>query len=145
MSLMTESDITTRIGVTADTTELDNLRGFFPTLDALVDNLESRFENICGTLSQKIAVELLSFEQMEFNYHKHPYETGVGGNSFYAKDDGSNYWIVDNSAENNGFPYMVTEELGSNPGRVLSPHPFVAPSREVVIDELDALFKEVWG
>lgn len=141
---MTESDITTRIGVTADTTELDNLRGIFPTLDKLADDLETRLENVCGTLSQRIAVQLLDYERTEFNYHKHPYETGTGGNSFYAKDDGSNYWIVDNSAENDGFPYMVTEEFGSNPGRRLPPHPFVAPAKEVVLDELESLFKEVW-
>ena len=142
---MTESDITTRITVKSDTSELDNLKGIFPTLDNVVEDLTSRLNTACGNLSQRIAVELLSFEQMEFNYHRHPYETGVGGNSFYAKDDGDNSWIVDNSAENNGFPYMVTEELGNNPGRKLPPHPFAAPGREVVKDEINDLWKEVWG
>jgi len=142
---MTESDITTRITVKSDTKELDSLKGIFPSLDSVIDDLESRLDTACNNLAQRTAVQLLDYERTEFNYHKHPYETGTGGNSFYAKDDGTNSWIVDNSAENNGFPYMVTEELGNNPGRKLSAHPFVAPAREVLSDDIEGLFKEVWG
>lgn len=142
---MTESDITSRITVKHDTSELDSLKGIFPTLDNVIDDLKSRLNTACGNLSQRIAEQLLEFERAEFNYHKHPYAKGVGGNSFYAKDDGDNSWIVDNSAENNGFPYMVTEELGNSPHRKLPPHPFAAPSREVVRDQVQDLWKEVWG
>jgi hypothetical protein len=142
---MAESAITVNVNVKNDTSELDDLKGIFPTLDNVVENLKSRLNTACGNLSQRIAVQLLEYERMEFNYHKHPYETGVGGNSFYAKDNGDNSWTVDNSAENNGFPYMVTEELGDNPGRKLPPHPFVAPSREVVLDEIEDMWKEVSG
>lgn len=142
---MVESDITTRITVTKNTSQLDGLKGVFPTLDNIVDNLESRLDTACDNLAQRTAVQLLEYERMEFNYHKHPYETGTGGNSFFARSDGISAWTVDNSAENNGFPYMVTEEQGSNPGRVLPPHPFAAPAREVVTGEIQTLFSEVFG
>lgn len=142
---MKKSDITTQINVKSDTRELETLKGIFPTLDAVVDDLKSRLNMACSNLAQKIAVNLLEYERTEFNYHKHPYETGVGGNSFYAKRNGSNSWTVDNSAENRGFPYMVTEELGNNPRRKLPPHPFAAPSREVVTDEIKTLWNEVRG
>lgn len=141
---MVESSITTRVTVTKDTKELDSLRGIFPSLDAVIDSLDNRLDLATGNLARRTAEQLLEYERMEFNYHKHPYETGVGGNSFYAKSDGTASWTVDNSAENNGFPYMVTEEEGSNPGRKLPPHPFAAPGREVVTDEIESLFKEVW-
>lgn len=141
---MAESSITSDVNVKSDTSELDNLKGIFPTLDAVVDDLKSRLDTACGKLAQRIAEQLLEFERMEFNYHKHPFAKSVGGNSFYAKDNGDNSWTVDNSAENNGFPYMVTEELGDNPGRKLSPHPFAAPAREVVRDEVEDMWKEVW-
>jgi|GEM_PF-3013542 len=142
---MAESAITTDVNVKCDTSELDDLKGIFPTLDNIVDDLKSRLNTACGNLAQRVAIQLLQYEQMEFSYHKHPYAKGVGENSFYAKDNGDNSWTVDNSAENNGFPYMVTEELGDNPGRKLSPHPFAAPAREVVKDEVEDMFKEVWG
>lgn len=142
---MVESDITTRINVTKDTSQLDKLKGIFPSLDDVIDDIENRLDNATGNFARRTAEQLLESERMEFNYHKHPYETGVGGNSFYAKSSGSNSWTVDNSAENNGFPYMVTEEEGSNPGRKLPPHPFAAPGREALLDEIQDLWKEVWG
>lgn len=141
---MTESSITTRINVKKDTSQLDTLRGIFPTLDNIIDNLNDRLDTATDNLAERTAVQLLEYERMEFNYHQHPYETGTGGNSFYTKSEGPGTWITDNSASNNGFPYMVTEEEGSNPGRILPPHPFAAPAREVVVDEIQALFKEIW-
>lgn len=141
---MVESSITTRITVTKDISQLDELKGIFPSLDDVVDSLKNRLDAATGKLAQRTAVQLLEYERTEFNSHKHPYETGVGGNSFYAKNTGFNSWIVDNSADNNGFPYMVTEEEGSNPGRKLPPHPFAAPAREMVVDELQSLWKEVF-
>ncbi len=142
---MVESSITTRVTVTKDTSQLEQLKGIFPSLDNVIDNLENRLDTACDNLAQRTAVQLLEYERAEFNYHKHPFETGIGGNSFYAKSDGVNSWTVDNSAENQGFPYMVTEEEGSNPGRKLPPHPFAAPAREVVVDEVQSLWKEVFG
>ena len=45
---MVESDITTKITVNKDTKELDSLKGIFPTLDAVVDSLETRLDTACG-------------------------------------------------------------------------------------------------
>ena len=142
---MVESDITTHITVTKNTDALDGLKGLFPTLDNVIEDLENRLDTACNNLAQRTAVQLLEYERAQFSSEIHPFAKGVGENSFYAANEGDCAWVVDNSAENKGFPYMVTEELGDNPGRKLSPHPFAAPARAVVIDEVNDLWKEVWG
>lgn len=142
---MVESQVTTKIKVTSNTKQLKMLKGLIPGLDSLVDDIENRIDIASGKLAQRTAEQLLEYERKEFNYHHHPFERGVGGNSFYAKINGKGLWVVDNSANNKGFPYMVTEELGDNPGRKLPAHPFAAPSRDVVIGEVERLFNEVWG
>jgi hypothetical protein len=142
---MVESDITTHITVTKNTDALDGLKGLFPTLDSIVDLLETRLDTACDNLAQRTAVQLLEYERAQFSSEVHPFAKGVGENSFYAESEGDCMWVVDNSAENKGFPYMVTEELGDGPGRKLPAHPFAAPARGVVIDEIEDLWKEVMG
>ena len=72
---MVESDITTRITVTKNTSQLDGLKGVFPTLDNIVDNLETRLDTACDNLAQRTAVQLLEYERMEFNHLYRDWET----------------------------------------------------------------------
>ena len=142
---MTESFITTRIKVVVDKTGLDSLPsdGIFSPLKDIVDDISNRLDESAENIGDASANQLLQYEELYYNEHTHPYETGVGRDSFYTETTSNLEWLVDNSAENNGFPYLVTDELGDNPGRVLEPHPFAEPGREALITDLDSMWVEV--
>ena len=142
---MVDSFITTKISVELDTTGLDSLPsdGIFSPVKDIIEDLTSKLYESAEALGEESANQLLQYEELYYNEHTHPYETGVGRDSFYTETIGNLEWLVDNSAENNGFPYLVTDELGDNPGRKLEPHPFAEPGREALISDLDSMWVEV--
>ena len=142
---MTESSITTRINIEVDKSGLDSLPtdGIFSPVKDIIDDISNRLDESAINLGDASANQLLQYEELYYNEHTHPYETGNGRESFYTDTIGSLEWVVDNSAENNGFPYLVTDELGDNPGRVLEPHPFAEPARGALISDLNSMWVEV--
>lgn len=138
-------DIATRIRVLTDTSELDKIpnNGAFASISDVVKDLKDKIESGADELAGEATKALKQYEEEYFNYHTHPFETGTAKKLFEAEPEGTKVWFVDNKAENRGFPYMITEEYGTNPGRKLPFHPFAAPAREKLESEIEKIGEEI--
>ena len=115
-------EITTRITVNVDLSELDEAIGIVQSsevlfdIGSLVDELESKKERITELkepLGEAVAKGLQSNQEMIIS-SKH-YITGLMANSVDISSDGDDFLVGNTAMSVYGFPYPLAIETGSHP------------------------------
>lgn len=113
-------ELTTRITVEIDTTELDNALDIIESSDilseitSLTDELNDRknkLQNLRAPLGKAVA-DALSSNQENIISSKH-YLTGMMSNSVDTMSDGEDYLVGNTASSIDGFPYPLAIEKGT--------------------------------
>lgn len=114
-----EPELTTRVSVEIDTSELDGALSLIESdeilsgmgLDNICQDLKGKLTDIKEPLTHAVAERLQSNQEMIIS-SKH-YITGMMANSVDLMTDGDDYLVGNTAASVDGFPYPLAIEKGS--------------------------------
>ena len=109
------SELTTRVNVKADTTDLDNsirLTSDIPALNKYLRNAKTRLEGLTDTVADKVSKTLSEYQRQIISMRH--YKSGVMSNSVNISVAGQGKRLVGNTAQSvTGFPYPLAIEKGT--------------------------------
>lgn len=117
---MFEPELTTRVSVEVDVSEIDNALTVVGGddilsqigIDEILDETKNTLQNLRAPLAEAVA-ERLSSNQETIISTKH-YITGMMSNSVDVFSDGDDYLVGNTASSVDGFPYPLAIEKGTN-------------------------------